>query len=181
MGKKELIEELKKIPEIIYRDSYGRDIPLTSGSVSDFYIDVKKACGYPSSLNAICDALYEILDKRTTCVVAGGYGGTPAVHLAGKYNLELTLFREKRKQHGKSSLIESWAGFVEGHVPTRDDKLSLIDDVWTTGGSVRGMIEVVKQSEAEIIGCYVVAKRGEGNLDDLGIPLKHLLETEDLL
>ena len=181
MGKKDLIEELKKIPEIIYEDPYGRHVGLASGCVSNFYIDVKRACGYPETLNAICDALYENLDKRTTCVVAGGYGGTPAVYLAGKYNLKLTLLRMERKQHGKSSLIEGWAGFIEGYVLTKDDKASFIDDVWTTGGSLRKMIKAIRPSEAEIVGCNVVVRRGEGNLDDLGIPVKHLLVTEDLL
>ncbi len=182
MERKELIEELKRIPEIIYKDPYGRDVPLVSGYVSEYYVDVKKACGYPITLNTICNALYEILDKRTTCVVARGYGGVPiASRLAGECYLNLTLLRDKKKQHGKSSLIESWAGLVEGHVLTKNDKASLIDDIWTTGGSLRRMIEDIKPSGAEIVGCYVVVRRGEGNLDDLGIPVNHLLVTEDLL
>ena len=54
----------------------------------------------------------------------------------------------------------------------------LVDDVFTTGGSLRKMIEVIRSTGAEILGCYVVVKRGEGELE---VPLHYLFVAEDLL
>jgi orotate phosphoribosyltransferase len=165
--KNDLVRKLKQL-DVIYREQ----VELKHAGISDFYIDIKKAYGYPDVLNSICGCLWEQIDRRTTCIATAGYGGlSPATVLSTRYNLKLALVRDQPKKHGKG-------GWIDGHIPTKEDKVSIVDDVFTTGGSLRKIIEVLKPTEAEILGCYVVVKRGEGNL---GVPLSHLFVTEDLL
>jgi orotate phosphoribosyltransferase len=163
----DLVQILKPL-EIILREP----ITLASGVTSDFYVDIKKAYGYPKALNIIAEELWERIDKRTTCIATAGYGGlSPATVISSRHNLNLTLVRDEPKKHGKG-------GWIDGYVPSKQDKVVLIDDVFTTGGSLRKLIKILEPTRAEIIGAYVVVKRGEG---DLSVPLTYLLTPEDFL
>ena len=127
--------------------------------MSDLYIDVKKAYGYPDTLNLISDSLYDIIDKKTTCIATAGYGGlSPASVISSKYGLNLALIRDEPKNHGKCS-------WIDGYVPNEKDKVAVIDDVFTTGKSLSKIINVLEPTKAEIVGCYVVFKRGDRKLD----------------
>lgn len=163
----ELIKKLKQL-DIIYR----KPINLKNAGASDFYVDIKKAYGYPDTLNSISDELWKRMEGNITCIATAGYGGlSPATIISSKYGLNLTLVRDKPKKHGKG-------GWIDGYIPNEQDKIAVVDDVFTTGGSLRKIIEVLKPTRAEIIGCYVVVKRKEGNLQ---VPLIHILTLEDLL
>lgn len=164
---KNLIRKLKEI-DIIYKEP----VELKSGKSSEFYVDVKKAYGYPDILKLICDNLWEQMDKKTTCIATAGYGGLPsATVLSVEHDLKLTLVRDKPKKHGKG-------GWIDGYVPTKKDKVSIVDDVFTTGESSRKIIKIIEPTEAEILECLVIVKRGNG---ELNVPLSYLLLAEDLL
>ncbi|MBU1199593.1 MAG: hypothetical protein KKF46_01590 [Nanoarchaeota archaeon] len=144
---------------------------LKSGKVVDFYVDIKKAYGNPKAVNLICDALWPKLDKNVTCIATSGLGGiTPASVLSTRYNLNLTMVRDKPKKWGRNT-------WIEGYVPNKTDKIAIIDDVFTTGGSLRKIIEVLKPTGADILGCYVVVKRGEG---ELPVAFKYLMTADEL-
>lgn len=165
--KDDLISKLKKL-DIVYR----KPVQLKHAGAAEFYIDVKKAYGYPDVLALISDSLWEMIDKETNVIATEGYGGlSPASILSLKYRLNLTLVRDQPKNHGK-------AGFIDGYIPNKGDKVSIIDDVFTTEASLMRIKEVINSTGAEILGCYVVVKRGEG---ELGIPLSYLLIPEDLV
>jgi orotate phosphoribosyltransferase len=167
--KAELIKKLKEIPDIIYKDPYGKTIPSNAGLSLDYYVDVKLAYGYMIGLISQC--LYLEMPSRTTCVAAAGYGGLPpAAVIAEKHDLKLTLIRAEPKRHGKG-------GMIDGHVPTPADKITVIDDVFTTGKNMRTVTEVLKPTGAQILGYLAVVKRSEGTMDGL----KYLILAEDLL
>jgi orotate phosphoribosyltransferase len=170
--KAELIKKLKEIPDIIYKDPYGKQISLKGGGISDFYIDIKKAYGYPDVLDLISHYIYAHLHNGTNCIAAAGYGGLPpAAVIATKYHLKLALVRDEAKKHGKG-------GMIDGYVPTKEDKITVIDDVFTTGGGLVKTTKILEQTGAQILGYVVVAKRGEG---DMNGRLKYLLVPEDLI
>jgi orotate phosphoribosyltransferase len=164
---KDLIAVLKSLGVVI-----REPITLVSGKRSDYYLDIKRAYGYPQALNKIADELGRVIDREATCIATAGYGGlSPASVISSRFNLKLVLVRNEPKRHGKG-------GWIDGHVPNNSDKIAIIDDVFTTGGSIMKIIEVLEPTGAEIIGAYVVAKRGDGNLS---IPLTYLLTAEELL
>ena len=161
---------IRRAPGLIHREP----LLLKHGQASDYYVDVKRAYGDTRALNAICDAMWKQLDPRTTCVAGGGHGGIPLVSvLTAKHRLKGAYVRDGEKGHGKG-------GVIDGYVPIKEDYVSLVDDVWTTGQSMRRMIDVMSPI-ANVVGCYAVVRRGSGNLHDLRIPVHHLLTAEDLL
>lgn len=165
--KNNLIAKLKDL-DIVHREP----VILSSGTASDFYIDVKKAYGYPEALGLICDYLWDKIDKRATCIAAIGYGGIiPASVLAHNYNINLTLVRDVPKKHGLR-------GWIDGYLPTEQDKLIIIDDVYTTGKSLRKIIDILTPTRADILGCYVVVRRGKA---DFELPLSYLLDVQELI
>jgi len=167
LTKDQLIQKLKKL-DVIYREP----VELKHAGISDFYVDIKKAYGYSDVLNLIADCLWEIMDKRTTCIAAMGYGGvSPASVIVAKHGLRLTLIREEEKKHGKG-------GFVDGYIPAEEDYVSIIDDVGTTGKSLRKVANVIRQYRSHITGAYVVVKRGDFDLD---IPFKWLFTVDEVV
>ncbi len=169
MMSEELRKKLKEIGVVCQER-----IDLKHAGESNFYIDIKKAFGYPEILNLICDEIWKLMDKSTTCIAASGYGGISiASVLSIRYNLKLTLVREQPKTHGRANLID-------GHIPTLEDKVSIVDDVMTTGRSLQNIAKIVKDSGARVLGLYVVVKRNEQNLE-MQFPLAYLFEVQDLL
>ena len=81
-----LVKELRKL-EIVKK---GKFI-LTSGKTSDFYVDMKKALGYPKVSELICDEFCKLVDKRATCVASIGYGGL-ALAARGFFKIKISFF-----------------------------------------------------------------------------------------
>ena len=97
-----------------------------------------------------------------------------ATAISSRHNLELTLIRDMQKEYGTKKLIEA-------HIPTRKDKIAIVDDVFTTGASLKGAIktlEISEVSEGKIVQCCVIVKRGEG---ELKYPWSYLINLEELL
>ena len=165
-----LIKKLKELGVVI-----KEPIRLRSGKMSNFYVDIKKAYGDPWAFFLLVEAMSNLLKSNfnnTTCVGACGYGGIPlATAVALKNNLKLSLIRDKVKNHGTKEMID-------GYIPNMQDRVVVIDDVFTTGNSITQVIEALKPTGAKILQACVVVKRGDAQLE---ISVKHLLTVEDLL
>jgi len=165
--KEKLIRELKRVG-VVERGVFK----LKSGVVSDYYIDMKKAFGYPEVMRLLVDLVSELVSEEANCVACQGHGGMPlATAISLKLGLKLVLVREKAKDHGRNTLID-------GYVPNERDRIWIIDDVFSNGTSVRNTEAVLKQTGANIIGCSVILKRGDGAID---FPLNYILEAKDIL
>ncbi len=162
-----LAEKLKSVGVIIINP-----VGLKNAGRSDVYFDVKKSYGNPELLQEIAVAMIEQFPLGANCVACEGYGGLPlgaAISLIRGYNL--TLVRQDPKNYG----TRRW---LDGHLPTAEDRIVVVDDVFTTGGSLRRMIDVLNKNGGKVVSVGVVVKRGEG---ELSVPFRHLLTAEDLL
>lgn len=152
-------------------------VVLKSGKVSDYYVNVKKAYGSLDLLSYIAHEMYFVIrtstTEKVTCIVSQGYGGIPlAVMIAANNSIpHLTFVRESPKGHGLE-------GILDGHVPNSNDIVAIVDDVGTSGQSLRNCIQSIRPFSARIIGCYTVVKRGDFELP-YGIPYKYLFTPED--
>lgn len=164
---KNLVWMLKKL-EIVRRER----LRLKSGQISDFYLNIKKAYGHPEVLGEICNSMHGLIGGKANCIAAEGHGGIPlATALSDSFGYRLTLVRENMKEHGLNYLLD-------GYIPTLKDKVAIVDDVFTAGTSLTHTIAALKPTGCEIVGCYVVVKRGHA---ELGVPVHHLLTAEELL
>ncbi len=168
MSKEITLQKLKEL-NIIYREP----VKLKHVEISNFYADVKKSEGYTEILKMLADDLWEIMDKRINCIVSQGYGGLPlSTAIAIRHGIPYQTFvRDRPKDHGLG-------GLLDGYVPTQNDVIGIVDDVSTTGGSLRENTQAIKPTGAKVVGAYTVVKRGTF---DLEVPYKWLFFPEDFL
>ncbi|MCF7831589.1 MAG: hypothetical protein K9M36_01725 [Candidatus Pacebacteria bacterium] len=107
------------------------DFVLRNGESSNYYCDIKKSLGDPKLLQHIVRALLPLVPSQATCIAGSGYGGITLTSLvAYKKKLPLVLVRDKVKDHGTKKVID-------GYIPNKKDIVCIIDDVFTTGSSIK--------------------------------------------
>lgn len=167
MLKKRILKSFHRI-EILYKEP----VILRSGATSDFYCDIKKAYGYPELLNALADEIGKKLSTAITCVAASGYGGLPiAAVVAARFGKKFIAVRDVAKKHGKG-------GLVDGYIPNSKDRIIIIDDVLTTGSSIKATLAGLAQTKGKIVEAIVIVKRGE---TELPIPCRYLFTIEEIV
>lgn len=162
-----LIQRLREV-EVIHKG----EVTLRSGQTSEFYCDMKKAWGHSDVLNAAADAVGNMLPQGTTCVASSGYGGLPlGAVVASRFNLKLVEVRNTSKEHGKAQQ-------VDGYIPNQNDIVVIVDDVLTTGNSIKGTLIPLQEIGVRPHSAIVVVKREN---PDIGIPYTWVLEVEEIL
>ena len=149
MNQEKIIAKL--IAEKIITISPDKSFTYASGMHSPIYTDLRLTISYPDLRSWIIkDLAAFIKEKFPEVTVIGGVAtaGIPhAALVANELNLPMIYVRPKPKDHGKGRQIEG--RFSE------NDKIVLIDDMITTGGSV---LQAVQATEKE--GCRVGAISG---------------------
>ena len=129
---------------------------LKNGEFSKYYFDMKNLISHPRLLKRIGDELYKKLpDFDIICGVP--YGGLPvALYISVTYNKPLIFIRDKKKGYGMQKLIEG--GYQ------KNDRCVIIDDVITTGGSIKEAHEILKD-EVDVVDMAVIFNRQECDMD----------------
>ena len=149
MTKHELMQRLCEIGVI-----YKKNVVLRSGETSDFYCDIKKAFGYPDILIALADHIGETLPASCSCIAASGYGGLPlASVVAARWNKKFIAVRSSAKDHGKG-------GLIDGYLPEKHDQVVIVDDVLTSGSSIRETHAILAEAGIDATSASVVVMRG---------------------
>jgi orotate phosphoribosyltransferase len=171
MDKEELIKLLKKCGAI----QFGRFV-LTSGAVSEYYIDIKKASTEPKILKKISKAMVEYT-KGYDLIAGMELGAVPlVVALSIETNIPYVIIRKEKKEHGTSKHIEG------GEV--KDKKVLLIEDVTTSGKSVIKSIKILRENKAKIDEVLAVVDRESGaeeKLQSADVSFIPLLSVSDIL
>lgn len=148
---------LELVRERAYKD--GIDIVLASGKRSDFYINGKKVSLHPEGLWLIGRLLLEKLREFPDVTAVGGLtlGADPLAsavaclsHETGQ-NLKAFLVRKEAKGHGTGSRIE---GDLEP-----GEKVAILEDTVTTGGSAKKAIDAVVEAGAVPVVVMAIADR----------------------
>jgi len=171
--KQELIAALKACGAIRYGD-----FTLASGKKSKYYIDIKKASTDPKTLKLIArQAAFRIKQMDVNIIAGVELGGVPlATAVSMETELPLLIVRKAVKDYGTKSR------FVGDIRP--EDRLVMLEDVTTSGGSVRNAIKVVRETGANVKYVISVVDREEGaieNLKEEGAELVPLVSASDLL
>ncbi|MFH1504263.1 MAG: orotate phosphoribosyltransferase [Candidatus Omnitrophota bacterium] len=176
--KKELFALLKK--EAFFK----KRIKLSSGKISNYYIDVRRVSLSPKGIYLISNLIWRaIKDDEIDAVGGPTLGADPIV--AGIYflaykdkkKLKGFLIRKSPKKHGRQKLIE-------GQELKAGDKVIIIDDVATSGSSLIKAIDVLKKEKVRVVRAVTVIDREEGAkqaLLKLGCPLTALFTKTDFL
>jgi orotate phosphoribosyltransferase len=134
---------------------------LASGAVSNYYIDGKTSEVFSKGAFLIGRVLYE-QTKDLPFDALGGLevGAVPLTaaaaihyHLNGR-TLEGFWVRDKQKAHGTRKLVEG--GIKEG------DRVLIVDDVITSGGSALKAVEAVKGMGCKVVLVLALVDRLQG-------------------
>ena len=171
MNKEELIQLLKECGAI----QFGKFV-LTSGAVSDYYIDIKKASTNPSVLKKIAEAMAELAEGYD--LLAGmELGAVPlVVALSLETNVPYVIVRKEKREHGTSKQIEG--------EEVKDKKVLIIEDVTTTGVSIIKTIKIIRENKGIVDEVVVVVDRESGaeeKLKNVDVSFIPLLSVSDIL
>jgi len=148
---------------------------LASGRTSPYYVDIKRAVTRPDLLRTIADGMASFAREadRIAGVELGAVPIAAAVSLAsGKPYI---MVRKASKEHGTKHEFEGDLN--------RGDRVLFVEDVVTSGGTLRGAIERLRGNGAVIEDCGCVVDREEGGkmlLAEISVRLHALLSAKDL-
>ncbi|WP_227935753.1 orotate phosphoribosyltransferase [Alkalihalobacillus deserti] len=122
----------------------------TSGIKSPIYCDNRLTLSYPNVRKDIIAGFIELLKNTEVDVIAGtATAGIPhAALLADAMDLPMIYVRGSAKGHGKQNQIE---GKIE-----KGQKVVLVEDLISTGGSVIQAAEALKASGAEVVAVVAI-------------------------
>ena len=169
--------ELRELGRELVKASYLKgDFVLRSGKRSNRYFDKFLFETDPAVLRRLGKHLASLVPAETQRLAAPELG---AVLLGGAVSMEsglpLVLVRKEPKGYGTSKQIEG--RFEPG------DRVTVIEDVVTTGGDSLRSAQVLRDAGVEVIHLVVVLDRGEGGEDNIraaGIPYSPLFRVADL-
>jgi len=171
MNKKELIQLLKDCGAI----QFGRFV-LTSGAISDYYIDIKKASTNPKTLQVIAKSMGEYT-KGYDLLAGMELGAVPlVVALSLETEIPYVIIRKEKRGHGTEKLIEG--GDVKGK------NVLVIEDVTTSGGSIVKTIQILRENDAKVDKVLVAVDRESGakeKLQKMKVNFVPLLSVSDIL
>lgn len=149
---------------------------LRSGLTSNEYFDKYRFEARPDLLAEIAEHMAPLIPKDTEALAGLEMGGIPiATALSLKTGLPVVFVRKEAKEYGTCQ-------FAEG-LDVKGKKLTIIEDVITTGGQVILSANDLKSIGAKVDTVLCVIHRGSGHepkLIEAGLNMKALMTMEEL-
>ncbi|HCC34136.1 MAG TPA: orotate phosphoribosyltransferase [Ruminococcaceae bacterium] len=142
---------------------------LTSGRHSDKYLQCAKIFRNTKYSEELCGALAEQFADENVEVVVGPALG--AIQMA--YEVSRKLYCENffaERENGAMTLRRGFS--IEP-----GQRVLVVEDVVTTGGSVKEVLELIKNSGGDIVGVGSIVDRSGGKAD-FGVPYKSVISFE---
>ena len=144
---------------------------LTSGVHSDTYIQCAQVMQHPEFMHTLCSELGKKFRGDDIDVIVGpAIGGIIMAHVMARVlgPWVRAIFTERENE--KMTLRRSFE-IKEG------EKVLVVEDVTTTGSSVREVMDIVKSRQGKVVGVGVLIDRSGGKVD-FGIKTKKLLTID---
>ncbi|MDD3718439.1 MAG: orotate phosphoribosyltransferase [Actinomycetota bacterium] len=159
-----------EVLEILEREEAVRrgHFLLTSGLHSDTYVQCAMVLQHPHIAESLADEIAKAFqDEDMDLVISPALGGIIIGYMVAMALRKRMLFAER---------VEGGLILRRGQNISPGEKALIVEDVITTGGSVKELMKVVEAAGAKIIGVAALIERGKGR--DLGVRKKVLLELE---
>lgn len=142
---------------------------LTSGRHSSKYMQCAQVLQYPQYASVLCESLAEKFKGTEIDLVVGpAMGGIIVAYEVGRALGVKAFFTER--ENGAMALRR-------GFIINPGEKVLVVEDVVTTGGSVKEVIEVVRENGGQVVGVGVLVDRSAGKAD-FGVPTQSILKLE---
>ncbi len=180
-------EKQNALRDLIKQRSFqvGAEMKLASGRVSNFYFNMKPTMMHPEGARLIGTLILDVISDTDATWVGGlEMGAVPiAAAVAAVSSVEgrpvnAFFVRKAAKAHGTKSLIEGLAK----NESLSGQRVVVVEDVTTTGGSALKAVEMLKGQGCEIPMVVTVVDREEGAreaFEQAGLTFVSLLKASD--
>ena len=172
--KQELIEIIRNKS---FQYSQEPVFKLVSGRMSQYYVNCKPTILSPRGMFLTGHLIYDAVKDCSVHGIGGLTFGADPIAMAVAYTSELKQnpikafsIRKTQKDHG----IVKW---IEGDL-TPGNRVAIIDDVVTTGGSTIKAIERARAEGMKVIKVVILVDRQEGGLENVQ---KYVADTERII
>ena len=152
MNKDKYIEIFKKTGALLE----GHFV-LTSGRHSSSYFQCAKVLQYPKYLSQFSKEIIKELSTELEVdkVISPAVGGIVLGTEVGRLLNKPTIFAER--MNGQMSLRR-------GFKIDKNEKILVVEDVITTGGSVKEVIDVAHKNHGQVVGVGIIVDRSNGQV-----------------
>lgn len=164
MTEKEVLNVLQEAGAVITNSH----IVYTSGKHGSAYVNKDAVYPYTRKISALCSSFAEsFYGDDVDIVVAPAIGGVilsqwTAYHLSNiEPNEVLAVYAEKDKDDN-FVIKRGYDKLITGK------RVLVVEDILTTGGSVKAVVELVRLLGAEVVGVGALCNRGDVTADDIG-------------
>ena len=176
--KEELLELLKK-------DAYKKgDYTLSSGRKSEHYVNCKPVTLSSRGLTLTSLMLLSAIEKDAVAVAGLTLGADPLVSgvavVCGLDNIKVDalIVRKEAKGHGTQA-------YIEGKLPEKGAKITVLEDVITTGGSAIQAVKRLRDAGYVVNRVAAIVDRQEDGEADTamklaGLELVSIFKLEDI-
>ena len=154
---------------------------LKSGKTSNFYLNLRNLISQPQVLKKIAELIHQNLpDTRNYLICGLPYAGIPYANAVSiLYDIPGIILRKERKKHGLGNMIDGISGSVL-------KKVVVIDDIMTTGSSIKESIPILREHGLEIERVICLIDRSEMDIRELEVdgikyPIYSLFKLEELI
>ncbi|WP_232681040.1 orotate phosphoribosyltransferase [Nocardioides sp. R-C-SC26] len=152
------------------------EFTLRSGQVSSEYFDKYLFESDPLLLGRVAREMVQLVPQDTELLGGLELGGVPIATMVSAITGTPALFvRKHAKEYGTAKLAEG--------PPFEGRRVTLIEDVITTGGAVRDATRALREGGAivEVVVCAIDrSPAGENPLADVGLEIRPVLTKADL-
>lgn len=143
---------------------------LTSKKHSPHYVEKFNVLQHPEMTEKLCKAIAEhFKDAQIETVVGPVTGGIILAHETGKSLGTRAIFTER---------VDGRMTFRRGFTLHEGERVLIVEDVVTTGGSVREVIDVVKEFGGVPVAVAMLVDRSGGKATFDGVPNFALLHMD---
>jgi orotate phosphoribosyltransferase len=165
MNEDEVLEMLQKVGAFRSGHFVG-----TSGRHLDAYLNKDAMYAYPRETSATCRAMAErFKDAGIEVVIGPAIGAAILAQWTAYHMQELT----GREVHAVYADKDGEGGFIikRGYDQViRGKKTLVVEDLTTTGGSIRKVVDAARKASADIAGVIVLVNRGGVTKEAVGNP-----------
>jgi len=153
---------------------------LTSGRMSPYYIDLRIVPSFPEAFRRICDLYLRIITEDLRVTIFERIAGIPTAGIpfaslvAYQLKKPFLYIRPRARLHGRERRVEG--------IMMPGDRILLIDDLITTGRSLRKAAEAIRSEGGVVTDAVVLLDREEGGKERLAkdnITLHYLLKASE--
>lgn len=129
---------------------------LTSCRHSDKFIQCAQVLQYPQHTETLCRALAQkFRDENISTVIGPAIGGIMVAYETARALSARSIFAEKKD----GELV-----LGRGFALEPGEKVLVVEDVTTTGGSVKKVVDIVRQNGADPVAVAVLVDRSGGTI-----------------